>query len=87
MESITSEDKVKSIKVDVSDLGPIHNFPKISSLVRLGWTIKTVVPVSENNKPMLLFILEKPNERKSNEINTMFILAILILLGLISLII
>jgi len=50
---------VKSVKVEVSNLKPEEDFKEVSRFVKLGWTVKSIVPVTDNNKPHLVFVLEK----------------------------
>lgn len=58
------EDLVKSIKVDVSNLKNEESFKEVSSYVQSGWNLKAVIPVTDDNKPNLLFIVEKSKHNK-----------------------
>lgn len=58
------EDLVKSIKVNVSNLKNEESFKEVSNYVQSGWNLKAVIPVTDDNKPNLLFIVEKSKHNK-----------------------
>ena len=72
------ENLTKSLKVEVSNIGDIFEFKEISSHIHLGWNICSVIPVLEEGKPYLLFVLEKKVAKQNIILISMLVILTLI---------
>jgi hypothetical protein len=54
------ENLTKILKKDLTKMDSLN--PELNALIKCGWSIKGVLPVTDDGKPYMLVVLEKINK-------------------------